>query len=44
LPALYEHAYHIDHGAKAATCVDTFMDAIRWAMPTGSAHRWLAKS
>ena len=27
---MYEHSYHIDFGAKAATYVDTFMDAIRW--------------
>ena len=27
---MYEHAYHIDFGAKAASYVDTFMDAIRW--------------
>jgi Fe-Mn family superoxide dismutase len=25
-----EHSCHIDFGAKAATCVDTFMDVIRW--------------
>ena len=28
---MYEHSYHIDYGAKAATYVDTFMDAIRWS-------------
>ena len=28
---MYEHSYHIDFGAKAASYVDTFMDAIRWA-------------
>src|ERR1700687_596871 len=27
---MYEHSYHIDFGDKAATYVDTFMDAIRW--------------
>src|SRR5881628_1499089 len=27
---MYEHSYHIDYGAKAATYVDVFMDAIRW--------------
>jgi Fe-Mn family superoxide dismutase len=27
---MYEHSYHIDFGAKAATYVDTFMQAIRW--------------
>jgi Fe-Mn family superoxide dismutase len=28
---MYEHSYHIDFGAKAATYVDTFMTAIRWS-------------
>ena len=28
---MYEHSYHIDYGAKAATYVDTFINAIRWA-------------
>jgi len=27
---MYEHSYHIDFGAKAATYVETFMDVIRW--------------
>ena len=27
---MYEHAYHLDFGAKAATYVDTFMKNIRW--------------
>ncbi len=27
---MYEHSYHIDYGAKAATYVDAFMDAVRW--------------
>ncbi|MFZ6816187.1 Fe-Mn family superoxide dismutase [Undibacterium sp. Rencai35W] len=27
---MYEHAYHIDFGAKAAAYVDTFMQNIRW--------------
>ncbi len=27
---MYEHSYHIDFGAKAASYVDTFMEAIRW--------------
>src|SRR5262250_34375 len=27
---MYEHSYHMDFGAKAATYVDTFMAAIRW--------------
>ena len=28
---MYEHSYHIDFGARAATYVDTFMSAIRWS-------------
>ena len=27
---MYEHAYHMDYGAKAAGYVDAFMKAIRW--------------
>jgi Fe-Mn family superoxide dismutase len=27
---MYEHSYHIDFGAKVASYVDTFMEAIRW--------------
>jgi Fe-Mn family superoxide dismutase len=27
---MYEHAYHMDYGAKAAGYVDAFMQAIRW--------------
>jgi superoxide dismutase, Fe-Mn family len=27
---MYEHAYHIDYGAKAAAYVDAFMGAINW--------------
>ena len=27
---MYEHSYHIDFGAKAATYVDIFMSTIRW--------------
>jgi len=30
---MYEHSYHIDFGAKAASYVDTFMNAIRWSNP-----------
>jgi Fe-Mn family superoxide dismutase len=32
---MYEHSYHMDFGAKAASYVDTFMEAIRW----DNAHR-----
>jgi Fe-Mn family superoxide dismutase len=28
---MYEHAYHIDYGAKAAAYVDAFMQNINWA-------------
>ncbi|MGH6981884.1 MAG: superoxide dismutase [Stellaceae bacterium] len=28
---MYEHAYHMDYGAKAGGYVDAFMHAIRWA-------------
>lgn len=27
---MYEHAYHMDYGARAAAYVDAFMQAIRW--------------
>src|SRR5437588_5980371 len=27
---MYEHSYHIDFGAKAASYVDTFLDVIPW--------------
>jgi Fe-Mn family superoxide dismutase len=27
---MYEHAYHMDYGAKAGAYVDAFMAAIRW--------------
>ena len=27
---MYEHSYHIDYGAKAATYVESYMAAIRW--------------
>ncbi|WIM11676.1 MAG: superoxide dismutase [Enhydrobacter sp.] len=28
---MYEHAYHMDHGAKAAAYVELFMKGIRWS-------------
>ena len=28
---MYEHSYHMDYGAKAATYVDAFMENINWA-------------
>lgn len=30
---MYEHAYHMDYGAKAAAYVDTFMQGIHWEAP-----------
>ena len=27
---MYEHSYHMDFGAKAASYVDAFMDVVRW--------------
>jgi Fe-Mn family superoxide dismutase len=27
---MYEHAYALDYGAKAASYVDIYMEAIRW--------------
>jgi Fe-Mn family superoxide dismutase len=27
---MFEHSYHIDFGARAASYVDTFMEVIRW--------------
>jgi superoxide dismutase, Fe-Mn family len=27
---MYEHSYHMDFGAKAASYVDTFIDVVRW--------------
>jgi len=37
---MYEHAYHMDYGAKAAAYVDAFMEAINWAN-VGSAYAQL---
>jgi Fe-Mn family superoxide dismutase len=31
---MYEHAYHMDYGAKAAAYVDIYMEAIRWENAT----------
>jgi Fe-Mn family superoxide dismutase len=30
---MYEHSYHIEYGAKAASYVDAFMEGIRWDNP-----------
>jgi superoxide dismutase, Fe-Mn family len=40
---MYEHSYHIDFGAKAATYVDTFMQAIRWAT-ADRLYAWLKQA
>jgi Fe-Mn family superoxide dismutase len=37
---MYEHAYHIDYGAKAAAYVDAYMAAINWS----TADRRFAKA
>jgi Fe-Mn family superoxide dismutase len=40
---MYEHSYHMDFGAKAASYVDTFMQVVRW----NNAERlfvWAAKT
>ena len=37
---MYEHAYHIDYGAKAAAYVDAFMPAIRWSNADGLYERY----
>jgi Fe-Mn family superoxide dismutase len=29
---MYEHSYHIDYGAKAASYVDVFMAAVNWSV------------
>ena len=31
---MYEHAYHMDYGAKAGDYVDAFMQGIRWDSPS----------
>lgn len=36
---MYEHAYAIDYGAKAAAYVDAFMSAINWKMANGRFER-----
>ena len=37
---MYEHAYHMDYGAKAAAYVDAFMPAIRWSNADGLYERY----
>jgi Fe-Mn family superoxide dismutase len=38
---MYEHAYHMDYGAKAAAYVDAYMQVIRW---DGAAQRFAQAS
>jgi Fe-Mn family superoxide dismutase len=40
---MYEHAYHMDYGAKAAAYVDAFMSAINWRS-VGELYDTLPKS
>ena len=37
---MYEHAYQMDYGAKAAAYVDTFMQGIRWDNAAGLYERF----
>ena len=37
---MYEHAYHMDYGAKAAAYVDAFMQGIRWDSPAKFYERY----
>ena len=37
---MYEHAYHLDFGAKAAAYVDVYMEAIRWENATRLYERY----
>jgi Fe-Mn family superoxide dismutase len=36
---MYEHAYHMDYGAKAGDYVDAIMQAIRWSNADGLHER-----
>ena len=37
---MYEHAFHMDYGAKAGDYVEAFMHAIRWANPDALFERY----
>lgn len=41
---MYEHAYHMDYGAKAAAYVDAFMAGIRWDTPQTLFDKYLRES
>ena len=41
---MYEHAYHMDYGAKATAYVDVFMQGIDWARPAELFDRYSRES
>ncbi|MBI1774477.1 MAG: Fe-Mn family superoxide dismutase [Proteobacteria bacterium] len=41
---MYEHAYHMDYGARAAAYVDAFMQVIRWENVTRLHAKYSAES
>jgi len=41
---MYEHAYHMDYGAKAGSYVDAFMEAIHWDNVTKLYERYSRES
>ena len=41
---MYEHAYHMDYGAKAAAYVESFMQGIRWDAPAQLYERYSRES
>jgi superoxide dismutase, Fe-Mn family len=41
---MYEHAYHMDFGAKAAAYVDAYMQGIRWDEPAKLYQRYSGES
>ena len=41
---MYEHAYHMDYGAKAAAYVDAYMQAINWEGPAKLYERYSGES
>jgi Fe-Mn family superoxide dismutase len=41
---MYEHAYHMDYGAKAAAYVDAYMQGIKWENPAKLYQRYSGES
>ncbi len=41
---MYEHAYHMDYGAKAAAYVDAYMETIRWENAAALYERYSRES